>query len=213
MNVAQAWWKRRRDRAAMRAGIEPWWSRWAVTLAGASIVGLAFLDKQHYAVAATCGFFALLAGHYLLILLRKINYRLLELFTAALLAGTIIGLMLSMPGILTTPWIAGSLAFAVAAWVLHGLVKGLACSQLYNSHSSRLRMAFIVSAWVTSVAPALLAAAIILFLFSETSPYIPKTLRDWFIPFGIAGCCGILLKIALDWNLRKKALQVLSTSE
>lgn len=208
-----AWWKRRRERAVLRAKIEPWWSRWAVTGAGLAIIVCAALDKQPFASIAACVFFMLCAFHFLLILLRKFRYQLIELFVAALLGGSVNGLVLSMPGLLASPWVAIGMAFAVAAWVLSGLVKGLAYAEVFDCESNRARMSFIAAAWVISAGPALLAVAAMLFLLGEKSIHITPNIRAWFIPLGVLGFAALALNVVLGLKLRKKAVQIISDYE
>ena len=72
----KAWYQRRKERAVYRAELEPWWTRWAVTLALIAIIVFAILDNQDGAIISSCVFFGLMALHFLLILLRKMNFSL-----------------------------------------------------------------------------------------------------------------------------------------
>jgi hypothetical protein len=209
----KSWYRRRKVCAALRAELEPWWTRWAVTLALIAIIVFAILDNQDGAIISSCVFFGLMALYFLLILLRKMNFSLLELFAAALIGGTINGLLLSMPGMLGTPWVALSLALAVTAWILYGVVKGLVCAQVVQADGLSARLGWIAAAWWTSVAPGFLIAAVILFYFSDQKQFITPAWRWWAVPFLCFGGAGIVLKIVLGLRVRKHALAAVNAQK
>jgi len=211
IQIFRSWYQSRRELAAARAPIESGYVRWPLTLLTLAIGFLVVTDQQTACVVVACIFFAAMSLHFLLLLFRTLHFTLLELFAAAMLIGTVNGLLLSMPGIFATPLIAALLALSVTAWVFYGVVHGLVCARLLGISHSRGRMNCIAIAWFSSAAPAFLISAVLLLTYSAQPFLVTESMKSLAAPFFATGALGILLKIALIRKVNRKLASLIAT--
>jgi hypothetical protein len=200
------WIARWRERALARRAFEPRWRRWPATAVLAAAAVLYCCGQAQAMEWALVGFFVVMAAQFGLLLALRLRFSLLEMLCAAIVCASVNGLLLTMPGMSRSPSAALSLAIIVCAWVAYGLAIGMAQIHLFEATRPLTRLGLLAAAWFTTLAPTLVLGAALIWYCAPENKALLGAWRPLVLPFALVGGAGMILRAAIGWHARKRAL-------
>jgi hypothetical protein len=159
-------------------------------------------------------FGAVLTAYFCFLLTRRLQCGLLEWCAIVVLLGNLEGLVLTTPGVLSSPAFAALTGLIVAAFVFYGAVVGLIEIRLLGVSHPLARVGVLIAAWWRlAVVPLILGGCFLAFeeyLPSRGNLVGPK-LAAWGLPFVVAGIAGLLESIAIRYRARRACWLVLNS--
>ena len=174
-------------------------------LAPSACAQTVFIGTASTFAAAACLYFGC-------ILLRRTQCSLLDFCVIVAALGNVEGLLVASGAPHALNLYIWPLALLLAAWVLHGAVRGIAMARLLNATTAPHRLGILMAAWLSSASLALLIAGGFLAFFTgqETRVYVTPGMARWGLPLFLAGIIGAGMWLWLHRLTARAALRLLS---
>lgn len=203
-----------RNRREAARGYDLAWVRWLLTLL---IVALSIYSAVQWngmdwvAVVLGAAFALLLVVYFGHLFIRRLQCSILECTLLVSVMGTLLGLLLSLPGFARMPLVVWPLSLLLCGWLLYGAVVGLVQARLLEIERGWKRAGLFLAAWLGVAAPALLAGAVLLLICRDAmqGALVSERMAGWIIPLFVVGGVGFLLGLLLDWRAGRVARAVL----
>lgn len=216
-----AWGKQRRQRmtreAILARGLDFSWLRWLLSLC--VLLWIAILVSNHTylaSAAAICSavFSTLLFLYFCWILIRRLQFSLLELCLMIALWGSVEGLLIGTPNFRSQGFLVWSLIPLSAAWVLYGMVTAQIQMRILDVSKPALRILLLVGSWFVIASPAMLIAGLLLssdhlFPKSVIPHMISPGMAVWSIPLLLLAGVGLGLRLWLDRKVVRAARNII----
>jgi hypothetical protein len=207
------WWKRQGLIAKAAADFDRRWWRWIIT--GLFLSVSPMLECPHATVKAAGKYVAVAAGlsmclYFAHLLFRRIQCSLLELLVMMAFLGNAVGLILTMPGVLSAGknWLMLLLPM-IGAWVFYGALKGLIQAEILGATSPLKRLFFLLAGWLNVATPALFCSGIFLHVLREERSFAGSGLDKWSLPLVALGVIGLIVRLWLGMKTMRAAKKLL----
>ena len=186
------------------------WLRWLLTLFPfAAVAALIFKPElRDYFLPLGAAYGVAVSAYFAQILFLRLQCSLLDLMAFVAIFGAAWGLVFSTPG---ARYLGLWLAPVLAAWVLHGMVTGLARAQLLGKQRGRERLWQFFVALLGDAGPALIATgALMIFLEQKDASMLTRDLRFWSVPLPALGLVGLVLSVSEYRRASRAAKNILN---